>query len=216
MRAARARHADTEVRTSRARTETSTGPSTAPDVHRDCLLSLKDPQSLFFFFFLCDFFRSSQVGYFLECIVSRETRFAVYSEFFFSPHPSLDIFTSLWKSVPCGYSRAANEKRTTRSRHMSDVPSGDARTPRPPTPECSRPASTSYTDRNLAVGQSGESRAQDRASRLALASLPLADPVRHAKRLPVRILQMLSARAAHMLHADYLQPLSSAPLPIEV
>ncbi|XP_062874356.1 zinc finger protein 703 [Trichomycterus rosablanca] len=47
-------------------------------------------------------------------------------------------------------------------------------------------------------------------------SLPPADPVRQAKRLPVRILQMLSARAAHMLHADYLQPLSSAPLPIEL
>ncbi|KAK3514760.1 hypothetical protein QTP70_030399 [Hemibagrus guttatus] len=103
---------------------------------------------------------------------------------------------------------------------MSDVPSpsGVARTPSPPAPVSSScpAASTSQPDRNLAVGHSGDSRAHDRAPRLALAPLPLADPVRHAKRLPVRILQMLSARAAHMLHADYLQPLSSAPLPIEL
>ncbi|XP_034155225.2 zinc finger protein 703 [Pangasianodon hypophthalmus] len=105
---------------------------------------------------------------------------------------------------------------------MSDAPSpsGVAQTPTPtpspPTAESSRPAGTSHPDRNPAAGPSGDSRAQARAPRLALASLPLADPVRHAKRLPVRILQMLSARAAHMLHADYLQPLSSAPLPIEL
>lgn len=145
-----------------------------------------------------------------ECIVSIETRFAVYSDFCFFFPPSLDTSADLWTPAPCGYSRAANEKRTTRSRHMSDVPSasGVARTPSPPpAQESSCPAGASHPDRDLA---------QARASRLALASLPLADPVRHAKRLPVRILQMLSARAAHMLHADYLQPLSSAPLPIEV
>lgn len=121
---------------------------------------------------------------------------------YFSP-PSLDISASVW--TPCGYSRAANEKRTTtRSRHMSDVPSpsGVARTPRSsPAPESSCP------DRHLTGA---------RAPQLAPAPLPLTDPARHAKRLPVRVLQMLSARAAHMLHADYLQPLSSAPLPIEV
>lgn len=149
----------------------------------------------------------------------RDAFFCLFGNFFGHPlQPRSDISTDHWKPVPCGYSRAANEKRTTRSRHMSDVPSpsGVARTPSPPAPESSCPAGTSHPDRSFAVGLSGDSRAHDRAPRLALASLPLADPVRHAKRLPVRILQMLSARAAHMLHADYLQPLSSAPLPIEV
>lgn len=42
------------------------------------------------------------------------------------------------------------------------------------------------------------------------------DPTRQAKRLPVRILKMLTAHSAHLLHPEYLQPLTSAPVSIEV
>ncbi|KAF7687176.1 zinc finger protein 703 [Silurus meridionalis] len=107
---------------------------------------------------------------------------------------------------------------------MSDVlpfpESGVARTPSPSAPEtsclCPCLCPSACFCPSLVLGPCGDCLPQVRASRLALAPLPLADPVRHADRLPVRILQMLSARAAHMLHADYLQPLSSAPLPIEL
>lgn len=48
-------------------------------------------------------------------------------------------------------------------------------------------------------------------------SLPPADPQRQASRLPVKVLKMLSARAGHILHPDYLQPLPSTPVsPIEL
>ncbi|XP_035246083.1 zinc finger protein 703-like [Anguilla anguilla] len=42
------------------------------------------------------------------------------------------------------------------------------------------------------------------------------DPVRQAKRLPLRILRMLTAHSSHMLHPEYLQPLTSAPVSIEL
>lgn len=43
------------------------------------------------------------------------------------------------------------------------------------------------------------------------------DPLRQANRLPIRILKMLSAHSGHLLHPEYLQPLSSTPVsPIEV
>ncbi|XP_030055497.1 zinc finger protein 703 [Microcaecilia unicolor] len=52
------------------------------------------------------------------------------------------------------------------------------------------------------------------------APLPLlhpADPVRQASRLPIRVLKMLSAHGGHLLHPEYLQPLSSTPVsPIEL
>lgn len=40
------------------------------------------------------------------------------------------------------------------------------------------------------------------------------DPLRQEKRLPIRILKMLTH--SHILHPEYLQPLSSAPVSIEV
>ncbi|XP_029459747.1 zinc finger protein 703 [Rhinatrema bivittatum] len=47
--------------------------------------------------------------------------------------------------------------------------------------------------------------------------LPPADPVRQASRLPIRVLKMLSAHGGHLLHPEYLQPLSSTPVsPIEL
>ncbi|RXN08938.1 zinc finger protein 503-like [Labeo rohita] len=50
-----------------------------------------------------------------------------------------------------------------------------------------------------------------------LHSVPPADPQRQAKRLPVKVLKMLSARTGHILHPDYLQPLPSTPVsPIEL
>ncbi|XP_060643440.2 zinc finger protein 703 [Anolis sagrei] len=47
--------------------------------------------------------------------------------------------------------------------------------------------------------------------------LPPGDPFRQAQRLPIRVLKMLSAHGGHLLHPEYLQPLSSAPVsPIEL
>ncbi|XP_034050114.1 zinc finger protein 503-like [Thalassophryne amazonica] len=44
-----------------------------------------------------------------------------------------------------------------------------------------------------------------------------ADPSRQASRLPIKILKMLTARAGHILHPEYLQPLPSTPIsPIEL
>ncbi|RLV62377.1 hypothetical protein DV515_00019378 [Chloebia gouldiae] len=46
---------------------------------------------------------------------------------------------------------------------------------------------------------------------------PPADPLRQASRLPIRVLKMLSAHGGHLLHPEYLQPLSSTPVsPIEL
>ncbi|XP_010874937.2 zinc finger protein 703 [Esox lucius] len=42
------------------------------------------------------------------------------------------------------------------------------------------------------------------------------DPTRQAKRLPIRILKMLTAHSGHLLHPEYLQPLTSAPVSIEL
>lgn len=42
------------------------------------------------------------------------------------------------------------------------------------------------------------------------------DPLRQAKRLPIRVIKMLTAHTGHLLHPDYLQPLTSAPVSIEV
>ncbi|KAK1792788.1 hypothetical protein P4O66_012106 [Electrophorus voltai] len=50
----------------------------------------------------------------------------------------------------------------------------------------------------------------------SVVSRPPADPARQERRLPVRILKMLTAHASHMLHPEYLQPLSSAPVSIEL
>lgn len=42
------------------------------------------------------------------------------------------------------------------------------------------------------------------------------DPLRQAKRLPIRVLKMLTAHTGHLLHPEYLQPLTSAPVSIEL
>lgn len=50
-----------------------------------------------------------------------------------------------------------------------------------------------------------------------LHSVPPSDPQRQANRLPIKILKMLTARAGHILHPEYLQPLPSTPIsPIEL
>lgn len=50
-----------------------------------------------------------------------------------------------------------------------------------------------------------------------LHSVPPTDPLRQAKRLPIKLLKMLTARTGHILHPEYLQPLPSTPVsPIEV
>ncbi|XP_005988284.1 zinc finger protein 703 [Latimeria chalumnae] len=47
--------------------------------------------------------------------------------------------------------------------------------------------------------------------------LPPSDPIRQANRLPIRVLKMLTAHTGHLLHPEYLQPLSSTPVsPIEL
>ncbi|XP_074856133.1 zinc finger protein 503 [Carettochelys insculpta] len=47
--------------------------------------------------------------------------------------------------------------------------------------------------------------------------VPPSDPLRQAKRLPIKVLKMLTARTGHILHPEYLQPLPSTPVsPIEL
>ncbi|XP_053196596.1 zinc finger protein 703-like [Scomber japonicus] len=42
------------------------------------------------------------------------------------------------------------------------------------------------------------------------------DPIRQAKRLPLRVIKMLTAHTGHLLHPEYLQPLTSVPVSIEL
>ncbi|KAL0979194.1 hypothetical protein UPYG_G00181990 [Umbra pygmaea] len=57
----------------------------------------------------------------------------------------------------------------------------------------------------------------ERATKRLLVSVPSPkDPTRQAKRLPIRILKMLTAHSGHLLHPEYLQPLTSAPVSIEL
>uniref|UniRef100_A0A3P8WCR6 Zinc finger protein 703 n=1 Tax=Cynoglossus semilaevis TaxID=244447 RepID=A0A3P8WCR6_CYNSE len=42
------------------------------------------------------------------------------------------------------------------------------------------------------------------------------DPLRQAKRLPIRVIKMLTAHTGHLLHPEYLQPLTSSPVSIEL
>ncbi|XP_028624069.1 zinc finger protein 703 isoform X2 [Grammomys surdaster] len=83
---------------------------------------------------------------------------------------------------------------------MSDSPAGS----NPRTPESS--------------GSGGSGGGGKRPAVPAVVSLlPPADPLRQANRLPIRVLKMLSAHTGHLLHPEYLQPLSSTPVsPIEV
>uniref|UniRef100_A0A8D2IL51 Zinc finger protein 703 n=1 Tax=Urocitellus parryii TaxID=9999 RepID=A0A8D2IL51_UROPR len=85
---------------------------------------------------------------------------------------------------------------------MSDSPAGS----NPRTPESSGSGSGS--------GSGGGGKRP--AVPAAVSLLPPADPLRQANRLPIRVLKMLSAHTGHLLHPEYLQPLSSTPVsPIE-
>ena len=64
---------------------------------------------------------------------------------------------------------------------------------------------------------SGEKGAAKISQQSAHNSVSPADPSRQASRLPIKVLKMLTARAGHLLHPEYLQPLPSTPIsPIEV
>lgn len=57
---------------------------------------------------------------------------------------------------------------------------------------------------------------QDSRPGAAVSLLTPLDPLRQAKRLPIRLIKMLTAHTGHLLHPEYLQPLTSAPVSIEV
>lgn len=66
-------------------------------------------------------------------------------------------------------------------------------------------------------GSSGDRGAVNSSRPSVYNSVSPADPSRQASRLPIKILKMLTARAGHILHPEYLQPLPSTPVsPIEV
>lgn len=66
-------------------------------------------------------------------------------------------------------------------------------------------------------GSSGEKGAVKISHQSVHNSVSPADPSRQASRLPIKVLKMLTARAGHLLHPEYLQPLPSTPVsPIEV
>lgn len=66
-------------------------------------------------------------------------------------------------------------------------------------------------------GSSGEKGAVKISQLSVHNSVSPADPFRQASRLPIKVLKMLTARAGHILHPEYLQPLPSTPVsPIEV
>ncbi|OCT59693.1 zinc finger protein 503 [Xenopus laevis] len=55
------------------------------------------------------------------------------------------------------------------------------------------------------------------SSRAFIHTVPPSNPQRQAKRLPIKVLKMLTARSGHILHPEYLQPLPSTPVsPIEL
>uniref|UniRef100_A0A1A8I8C1 Zinc finger protein 703 n=1 Tax=Nothobranchius kuhntae TaxID=321403 RepID=A0A1A8I8C1_NOTKU len=63
----------------------------------------------------------------------------------------------------------------------------------------------------------GESTDSENSLHGASASLLTpSDPLRQAKRLPIRVVKMLTAHTGHLLHPEYLQPLTSAPVSIEL
>nr|XP_057926611.1 zinc finger protein 703 [Doryrhamphus excisus] len=70
-------------------------------------------------------------------------------------------------------------------------------------------------DSNVRVGVTGPRRSGVHSPRLESCSSPL-EPSRQDKRLPIRIVKMLTAHSGHLLHPEYLQPLQSAPVSIEL
>ncbi|XP_048369232.1 zinc finger protein 703 [Sphaerodactylus townsendi] len=95
---------------------------------------------------------------------------------------------------------------------MSGSPAGsNART----SPSSSSSSSSSSGGQSAAAASTSPPAAQ--APGAALSHLPPEDPLRQANRLPIRVLKMLSAHSGHLLHPEYLQPLSSTPIsPIEL
>lgn len=93
--------------------------------------------------------------------------------------------------------------------------------PRPPQWRCLLQMSDSPAGSNPRTPESSGSGSGGGGKRpavpAAVSLLPPADPLRQANRLPIRVLKMLSAHTGHLLHPEYLQPLSSTPVsPIEV
>ncbi|XP_051946031.1 zinc finger protein 503 [Xyrauchen texanus] len=81
------------------------------------------------------------------------------------------------------------------------------------------PSASRNSDTDLVWERSSSSRNNNSAvvSKPFLHSVPPSDPLRQANRLPIKILKMLTARAGHILHPEYLQPLPSTPIsPIEL
>lgn len=90
---------------------------------------------------------------------------------------------------------------------MRDPPGGPKPLLRSQSPERSAADASGYLHR---IGA-------ERPSVPTPASCPSpSDPSRQAKRLPIRIVKMLTAHSGHLLHPEYLQPLTSAPVSIEV
>ncbi|XP_026080101.1 zinc finger protein 503 [Carassius auratus] len=82
------------------------------------------------------------------------------------------------------------------------------------------PSASRNSDTDL-VWESSSSSSRNNSSAVVskpfLHSVPPSDPLRQAKRLPIKILKMLTARTGHILHPEYLQPLPSTPVsPIEL
>ncbi|KAM8851792.1 zinc finger protein 503 [Synchiropus picturatus] len=72
------------------------------------------------------------------------------------------------------------------------------------------------SDRLRAAWESSSCR-NSSSSQPVLHPEPPSDPTRQAKRLPIKVLKMLTARSGHILHPEYLQPLPSTPVsPIEL
>ncbi|XP_056144458.1 zinc finger protein 703 [Lampris incognitus] len=85
------------------------------------------------------------------------------------------------------------------------------------------PGGTEPVLRSQSPDQTGDLRGRsqqtgaDKSAEEAPVSRPSpSDPSRQAKRLPIRILKMLTAHSSHLLHPEYLQPLTSAPISIEL
>lgn len=90
---------------------------------------------------------------------------------------------------------------------MRDPPGGPEPLLRSQSPERSAADASGYPHRSGA----------ERPSVSTPTSCPSpSDPSRQAKRLPIRIVKMLTAHSGHLLHPEYLQPLTSAPVSIEV
>lgn len=84
-------------------------------------------------------------------------------------------------------------------------------------PVGAEPLLRSHSRERSATDSSGDRRGAKSLPAFTPASFPSpSDPSRQAKRLPIRIVKMLTAHSGHLLHPEYLQPLTSAPVSIEV